>query len=81
MALTPVQTVGELADVLAKLPRDMRLYQRGSMGDWTPSVVVGTKLLMKHKNPEENYVADSADPVWRNKKTVFEPAFTAVIID
>jgi hypothetical protein len=81
-----VLTVGELLAALQELPPDQPVYQRGNMGDWIHGITIQSKNLAKHRNPDENYVADLTDPVWsrgslkRDKSTIWLPEFAALIL-
>jgi hypothetical protein len=75
-----VRTVGDLAQLLASLPQDMLLFQRGNIGNWTQNVKIGARKLAKHRNDAENYHADMTDPVWQKVKATFHPEFLAVTV-
>jgi hypothetical protein len=59
-----VRTVGELADLLDKLPRDMPLHRHGNMGDQPPGITFLLRLLAVAKE-DPTYFADiEHDPLW-----------------
>lgn len=84
MAQTPIhqaKTVGELRALLADLPDDMPLHERGNCGEWTLGIGVAQTKLAAAKRDPGYFAAIESDPLWSQKqhRKAFGPAFTALL--
>lgn len=79
---TNTQTVGDLMDRLATLPRDMPVrVKREKLGDIPNGITVRTTRLMESER-EPGFVADVSDRVWyKTGRKGFGEPFEAVVID
>ncbi len=76
-----VKNVGDLQDLIAKLPRDMPVHQRGGAGNWRVGAEVRVRKLSPHKT-DPSYVADvKNDRTWKKAKKQFGPGFDALTLD